>query len=128
MTRGVAEAFVRNRLEMLTYIARRLIAMLPTLFLVSVVTFVIIQLPPGDFLTTLSIQAAESGGSIDQAAMENLRRQYGLDRPMYVQYLAWIGGFPRGDFGYSVEWKAPVSDLITSRLGFTLFFSALALA
>ena len=113
---------------MLTYILRRLLGMVPTLALVSVVTFVIIQLPPGDFLTTLSTQAAESGGSIDENAMESLRRQYGLDQPMYVQYLTWIAGFPRGDFGYSVEWKKPVSELIGSRLGFTLVLSALALA
>jgi peptide/nickel transport system permease protein len=112
---------------MLTYIIRRLIAMIPTLILVSVLTFVIIQLPPGDFLSTLATQAAESGGSIDEQAMESLRRQYGLDQPMYVQYLTWIAGFPRGDFGYSVEWKKPVSDLIASRLGFTLVLSGLAL-
>ena len=112
---------------MLTYLLRRLLTMLPTLFFVSVVTFIIIQLPPGDFLTTLATQAAESGGSIDQGAMESLRRQYGLDQPMYVQYLTWIGGFPRGDFGYSVEWKKPVGELIASRLGFTLVLSGLAL-
>jgi peptide/nickel transport system permease protein len=112
---------------MLTYIARRLLAMIPTLLIVSVLTFVIIQLPPGDFLTTLSAQAAESGGSIDQAAMDNLRKQYGLDQPMYVQYVNWIAGFPRGDFGYSVEWKRPVSELIGSRLGFTLVLSGFAL-
>src|SRR5918996_1134031 len=112
---------------MLTYILRRLLGMIPTLFVVSVLTFIIIQLPPGDFLTTLSTQAAASGSSMDEGAMDAIRRQYGLAQPMYVQYLAWIGGFPRGDFGYSVEWKAPVSDLITSRLGFTLFFSVLAL-
>jgi peptide/nickel transport system permease protein len=113
---------------MLTYIIRRLIGMVPTLFVVSVLTFVIIQLPPGDFLTTLTAQAAESGGSIDDSALEALRRQYGLDQPMYVQYFTWIAGFPRGDFGYSVEWKASVSDLIASRLGFTLVLSFLALA
>ena len=113
---------------MLTYIVRRLFGMLPTLFVVSVLTFIIIQLPPGDFLTTLSTQAAESGGGIDENALEAMRRQYGLDQPMYVQYLVWISGFPRGDFGYSIEWKAPVSELIASRLGFTLLFSVLALA
>ena len=112
---------------MLTYIIRRLLGMVPTLFFVSVVTFVIIQLPPGDFLTTLATQAAESGGSIDEGAMASLRRQYGLDQPMYVQYLTWIGGFPRGDFGYSVEWKKPVGELIASRLGFTFVLSGLAL-
>lgn len=112
---------------MLTYIIRRLIAMVPTLVIVSVLTFIIIQLPPGDFLTTLQAQAAETGGSIDQAAMDTLRHQYGLDQPMYVQYLSWVGGFPRGDFGYSVEWKKPVAELIGSRLGFTLVLSGLAL-
>jgi peptide/nickel transport system permease protein len=112
---------------MLTYIVRRLLAMIPTLAIVSIVTFIIIQLPPGDFLTTLQANAAESGGSIDSAAMEILRSQYGLDQPMYVQYWDWISGFPRGDFGYSFEWKKPVGDLIASRLGFTLTLSGLAL-
>ncbi|HYY88529.1 MAG TPA: ABC transporter permease [Chloroflexota bacterium] len=109
---------------MLTYILRRLLGMVPTLLLVSVVTFVIIQLPPGDFLTTL---ASESGGSIDPTAMDALRQQYGLDQPMPIQYLTWVAGFPRGDFGYSVEWKRPVGELIGSRLGFTLLLSGLAL-
>jgi peptide/nickel transport system permease protein len=59
--------------------------------------------------------------------MEALRKQYGLDQPMYVQYLSWIAGFPRGDFGYSIEWKTPVAELIGSRLGFTLMYSVLAL-
>jgi peptide/nickel transport system permease protein len=112
---------------MLTYIVRRLIGMVPTLTIVSVLTFIIIQLPPGDFLTTLSTQAAASGGSIDQGAMEALRKQYGLDQPLYVQYLTWISGFPRGDFGYSIEWKTPVANLIWSQLGFTLLYSLLAL-
>jgi peptide/nickel transport system permease protein len=112
---------------MLTYIARRLFGMIPTLIVVSILTFIIIQLPPGDFLTTLSIQAAQSGSSMDEGAMEALRRQYGLDQPMYVQYLSWVAGFPRGDFGYSIEWKTPVADLIGSRLGFTLMYSVLAL-
>jgi len=112
---------------MLTYIARRILGMIPTLIVVSILTFIIIQLPPGDFLTTLSIQAAQTGSSMDEGAMEALRRQYGLDQPMFVQYLSWIAGFPRGDFGYSIEWKTPVADLIGSRLGFTLMYSLLAL-
>src|SRR5215831_12801946 len=102
---------------MLTYVVRRLLGMIPTLFIVSVLTFIITQ----------QAQSAESGGSIDQAAMENLRAQYGLDQPLYVQYLNWVEGFPHGDFGYSFEWKKPVADLIGSRLGFTLVLSGLAL-
>jgi len=111
----------------LTYVTRRLLAMIPTLVIVSILTFVIIQLPPGDFLTTLAAYSADSGGSLDPAAMESLRRQYGLDQPIYVQYINWVKGFPTGDFGYSVEWKKPVSELIASRLGFTLLLSGLAL-
>src|SRR5437764_14621670 len=101
---------------MLNYIIRRLIGMVPTLVIVSVLTFIIIQLPPGDFLTTLSTQASASGGSIDPAALDALRKQYGLDQPMYVQYLTWVSGFPHGDFGYSLEWKTPVGNLIWSQL------------
>src|SRR5262249_43138242 len=73
-----------GRPQMLSHLIRRLIAMVPTLVIVSVLTFIIIQLPPGDFLTTLSTQASASGGSIDEAAMDALRKQYGLDQPMYV--------------------------------------------
>lgn len=112
---------------MLTYIVRRLLAMIPTLAVVSVLTFIIVQLPPGDFITTLSTQAAAAGSSIDDKAIEALRRQYDLDQPYYVQYWTWISGFPRGDFGYSAEWKAPVVELIASRLAFTLILSGLAL-
>jgi len=101
------------------FIIRRLLAMVPTLFLISIVCFIIIQLPPGDFMTSLQAQAASSGSSADQAAMDNLRHQYGLDQPKYIRYLKWIAGFPRGDFGYSLEWQRPVSELLAGRLGLT---------
>jgi peptide/nickel transport system permease protein len=109
------------------FIARRVLAMVPTLFLISIVCFVIIQLPPGDFLTSLQALAASSGSGADQAAMDNLRHQYGLDQPKYVRYLKWIAGFPRGDFGYSFEWKRPVRELIAGRLGLTVLLSGLSL-
>ncbi len=112
---------------MIAYIARRLLAMIPTLFFVSIVCFIIIQLPPGDFLTSLQANAASSGSGADQAAMNNLRHQYGLDQPKYVRYLKWIAGFPRGDFGYSFEWKRSVSELIAARLGLTMLLSFLSL-
>ncbi len=113
---------------MFAYIVRRLLAMIPTLFLVSMVCFIVIELPPGDFLTSLQALAASSGSGADQAAMDNLRRQYGLDQPGYVRYVKWIAGFPRGDFGYSFEWKRPVRDLIAGRLGLTVLLSFLSLA
>lgn len=112
---------------MLTYILRRIMGMIPTLFVVSIVTFVIIQLPPGDFMTSLQAEIAATGGGQDAKTVEALRQRYGLDRPMYVQYLKWISGFPRGDFGYSLEWNAPVWDLIAGRLAFTILLGGLAL-
>src|ERR1700687_5144358 len=97
---------------MLAYITRRLLTMIPTLFLVSVLTFIIIQLPQGDYATALAAQAAASGGTGEQAFVETLRHQYGLAQPVYLRYLTWIVGCLHGDFGYSFEWKQPVGDLI----------------
>jgi peptide/nickel transport system permease protein len=113
---------------MLTYIIRRLLAMIPTLFLVSILSFIIIELPPGDFMTNLAANVGTSGSSMDEATVENLRRQYGLDQPAYIRYIKWISGFPAGDFGYSLDWKRPVSELILGRLGLTLALSLLSLA
>jgi len=112
---------------MITFIVRRLLAMIPTLLLVSILTFIIIELPPGDFMTQLAANVGTSGSSMDQAAVENLQRQYGLDKPAVIRYLTWISGFPRGDFGYSLDWKAPVRDLIMGRLGMTLLLSVISL-
>ncbi|HET9000085.1 MAG TPA: ABC transporter permease [bacterium] len=112
---------------MIAFIIRRLLAMIPTLFFVSIATFIIIQLPPGDFLTSLQALAASSGSGADKAAMDNLRHQYGLDQPKWVRYVKWVSGFPRGDFGYSFEWKRPVRELIADRLGLTILLSVLSL-
>jgi peptide/nickel transport system permease protein len=92
-----------------------------------VLTFVIIQLPQGDYATALAALAAASGGSGDQAFIETFRHQYGLDQPLYLRYFTWIIGCLHGDFGYSFEWKQPVGDLIASRLAFTLLIAVLAL-
>lgn len=113
---------------MISFIIRRLLGMIPTLFFVSILTFIIIQLPPGDFMTTLQALAASSGSGADQASMDVLRRTYGLDQPEAVQYLKWIAGFVRGDFGYSFEWKRPVAELIGDRLGLTILLSIISLA
>ncbi len=113
---------------MISFIIRRLLGMIPTLILVSILTFIIIQLPPGDFMTTLQALAASSGSGADQASMDTLRHLYGLDEPVTVQYFKWISGFVRGDFGYSFDWKRPVSELIGDRLALTLLLSVLSLA
>jgi len=112
---------------MLAYILRRLVAIIPILVLVSVITFVIIQLPPGDFFTTLQAEVAETGGGQDKEIIKKLQEVYGLDKPIHVQYIKWIAGFRRLDFGYSLEWNAPVWDVIASKLAYTIFLGVLSL-
>jgi peptide/nickel transport system permease protein len=112
---------------MLAYTGRRVLGMIPTLFIVSVVTFIIIQLPPGDFFTTRAIEAAMSGGGQDKETVKKMQERYGLDKPLYIQYLRWVSGFPRGDFGYSLEWNSPVLPIVLGRMGYTLQVGGLSL-
>ncbi len=108
---------------MIAYIIRRILLMIPTLIAISIISFVIIQLPPGDFLTTYVSQLSASGETVDQAELEALKERYGLDEPMYKQYLKWASNFLRGDFGHSFEWNKPVSELIGERLSLTVIIS-----
>src|SRR5690606_22431853 len=102
----------------------RLLFMIPTLIAISIVSFVIIQLPPGDYLTTLVANLAAQGDQVDGARLAALRERYGLGEPIYVQYWKWISGIVlRGDFGHSFEWNRPVSTLIWDRLGLTFVLS-----
>jgi len=109
---------------MLSFIVRRVLIMIPTLFVVSVVSFAIIQLPPGNYLDSLEASLAAQGGSVDTAQLEAIKERYGLGEPMHVQYYEWISGILlRGDFGRSFEWNRPVADLIWDRLGLTFLIS-----
>lgn len=109
---------------MLTYIVRRLLYMIPTLFAISIVSFVIIQLPPGDYLTTLQAQMLQRGEEIDLQTLEIYEERYGLNQPVYVQYWKWISGIvSEGDFGDSFEWERPVSEMIWGRLTLTFLLS-----
>lgn len=105
---------------MVGYLIRRTSSMIVTLVLLSVVCFVIVQLPPGDYISTLQSQAADAGSAASQAEIDALRDRYGLDQSLYVQYLAWAKGIVRGDFGYSFTYNQPVSMLIWERVGPTL--------
>ena len=113
---------------MLGYIVRRVLMMIPTLFVISIISFVIIQLPPGDFLTSYAAQLSEMGDVMDQEALEYFGERYGLGQPIYVQYYKWMSGiFLRGDWGQSMEWHRPVKELIWDRLGLTVALSLISL-
>lgn len=109
---------------MTAYVLRRLLYMVPTLAAISFVSFVIIQLPPGDFLTSYTAQLASQGANVDRAQLAALEERYGLNDPFLVQYGKWISGILlHGDFGQSFEWGRPVSDLIWDRLGLSVLLS-----
>ncbi|MCY3711548.1 MAG: ABC transporter permease [Caldilineaceae bacterium] len=113
---------------MLQFLLRRLLFMVPTLLAISIVAFVIIQLPPGDFLTTMVAAMAAQDEDMDQAAMAALEEQYGLGQPVHIQYLKWMQGIvTRGDFGDSFGWNKPVSDLVWGRLALTFILSLASL-
>ncbi len=101
---------------MLAYTARRIMIMVPTLLAISVIIFIIIQLPPGDYLETYITELQSQGEAVDPAKIEALRKQYGLDRPMYEQYAVWVFGLLQGDMGYSFEHQLPVNDVVGDRL------------
>ena len=108
---------------MITYIGRRIMVMIPTLLVVSALVFIIIQLPPGDFLETQIAEMQARGEAVDQNRIEVLRRTYGLDRPLPEQYLRWLFGMFQGDFGRSFVFDRPVSELIGERMLLTFVVS-----
>ena len=112
---------------MLDYIVRRIFYMIILLLILSVVTFIIIQLPPGDFLTALLDNMRERGTRVDEDLIRSLERHYGLGQPIYVQYLKWLGRLFQGDMGRSFEWNQPVTELIGERLALTVTISILTL-
>jgi peptide/nickel transport system permease protein len=112
---------------MLAYTARRIMIMVPTLLAITLIIFVIIQLPPGDYLETYITELQSQGEAVDQAKIEALRRQYGLDRPLYEQYAVWVLGLLQGDMGYSFEYQLPVNEVVGDRLwlSFLVAFSTI---
>ena len=109
---------------MLTYILQRFFYLIPMLVIISVLSFVIIQLPPGDYLTTY-VRALErqTGNRLTDDELANLRFQYGLDKPMYQKYFKWAGNMLRGDFGRSLDWEKPVLELLLDRIPLTLYIT-----
>ena len=108
---------------MLTYLARRLVLAAITTFAITVVTFIILHLPPVDFVAAYAAQAAASGTAISAAEADAMRLAYGLNQPLYVQYWKWLAMVASGDFGRSFEYGRPVTEVIGDRLWLTVLLS-----
>jgi peptide/nickel transport system permease protein len=101
--------------------------MIPTLIIVSIIGFIIIQAPPGDFVTSYVEGLQAQGDVIDPQLIESLRTRYGLDQPLYAQYWRWISNLVQGDLGYSLSLREPVADVIVGRLASSVTISLLSL-
>lgn len=112
---------------MLAFMGRRLIYAITTLVFVSIIGFIIINLPPGTYLDVKMAELMVQGTSSAKEQIEALKQRYALDKPVWYQYVKWISGFVRGDFGRSFQYNREVSELIWSRLGFTVVVSLSAL-
>jgi peptide/nickel transport system permease protein len=113
---------------MLAYILRRVLLMIPTLVIISMISFVVIQLPPGDYLSSYVAHLRESGDAVDEQELAVMMERYGLGEPIYVQYYKWVSGIIlRGDWGQSMEWQRPVKDLIWERMALTVVLSLMSL-
>jgi len=105
---------------MLAYTVRRILVMIPTLLVISAIVFTIIQLPPGDYLTSYIAELQSQGESVDSAKIEFLRKEYGFDRPLVEQYAVWLVGLVQGDLGYSFEHSLPVAEVVGDRVYLTM--------
>ena len=112
---------------MLAYIARRFILAILTIWAITVVSFLIIQLPPGDYVTSYIASMSASGSAVSEAEALALRDQYGLNQPIFIQYIKWMGLILRGNFGMAMEWSRPVLDVIGDRLTLTVVISVAAI-
>ena len=112
---------------MIGYIAQRLLYAVVTFLFLSVVVFIIIQLPPGDFLTSYVARLEQEGSIIDEAEIEALKRDYGLEATPIEQYFRWFGRFVQGEMGRSFEWNQPVERLLKERLPYTILLSLITL-
>ena len=115
---------------MIAYILRRLGIMLPTLILISVISFIVIDLPPGDAASSFVGRLLAAGELFPDEAEEmiaSLRARYGLDQPFVVRYFKWARTFITGDWGFSFQWNKPVRELIGDRLTLTISIAFLTL-
>ncbi len=107
---------------MLSYLIRRVLIIIPTLIVISMISFIIIELPPGDFVSSY-VRQIESQGEWSGEALDAMRASFGLDEPIPVRYFKWISRFVQGDFGYSLAWNASVREVVGDRLALTIVVS-----
>ena len=112
---------------MRTYIARRLLLFVPTLFGASLLIFVLMRLVPGDIAEILVYQTGSESSAVQKRQIEQIRRELGLDRPVATQFLAWLGGAVRGDFGYSYSQRRPVNEILAERFPRSMELAAITL-
>ena len=110
---------------MAIYIGKRVLYGFIAIWIISILSFIIIQLPPGDYVSSYIANLAAQGSSLDQAEAENLRIFYGLDKPWHIQYLKWASRIVTGDLGYSFEWEKPVMSVIQGRILTTVLLALL---
>ena len=108
---------------MLSYIIRRILIMIPTLLVTSMLVFAIIELPPGDYFESYVAELQAEGEQVDEERLNFLRDKYDFDKPLVVRYFRWVTGMLQGDFGYSFAYELPVSDVVGDRLFLTMLVS-----
>src|SRR6266576_383558 len=108
---------------MFGYIIQRLLIMVPTLIAISIIIFMIIHLPPGDYFSTYIAELQSQGEAVDLQKIAFLKAQYGFDRPLWEQYLFWVVGLLHGNLGYSFAYNLPVRDVVGDRLLLTFIVS-----
>jgi peptide/nickel transport system permease protein len=113
--------------ELIRYILWRMLVMIPTLVMISMLIFTIIELPPGDYFESYVEELKAIGEKADLQEIEELRARYGFDQPMPIRYLNWVSGMMVGDFGYSFEYRLPVSDVVGDRLWLTILVSTVTI-
>jgi peptide/nickel transport system permease protein len=112
---------------MIAYVIRRLMLAVLTVWAISVLSFMIIHLPPGDYVTSYIASMSASGSAVSEGEAKAMREQLGLDQPITVQYAKWMGLMLQGNFGMAMEWGRPVSDVIGDRMSLTVVISVAAI-
>jgi peptide/nickel transport system permease protein len=112
---------------LISYILRRILIMIPTLFITSALIFTVMELPPGDFFETYQAEMQAQGERADMSRVEFLKKEYHFDKPPWQRYFYWIGGFLVGDFGYSFEYQMPVREVVGDKLMLTILISFLTI-